>query len=261
VQEFTRPITREIQLADERLALTFSDKGISVRIVGTRKPPRELSWASLFCRLMPAGAEPKPEEIAAALKALKAGTPPPAATAAKTPEATVSTTAPSDASTLLARLGKWFTEHRPRYAKGLRPGADPAKLEALRARLGMELPPELRALLTWHDGQGTDFTGSFEQSWALMSADRIGAGRQEMLTDAASGWQPAWVPFLEDGRDNFLFLDTSRPGNPVRSYWQGNHEQAVAAPSLTAWLQDFVTTVEHGGYVEDPERGDFLRRS
>jgi hypothetical protein len=94
-----------------------------------------------------------------------------------------------------------------------------------------------------------------------MDADRITAVRKEMMADEESGWQSAWLPFLDDGRDNFLFLDTSRPGNPVRAYWQGNLEQPVVAASLGVWLQDFVTTAERDGYVEDLERGDFLRKA
>src|SRR5262249_50092522 len=152
----------------------------------------------------------------------------------------------------------WLKAHRPRYAHGLKPGADAAKLESLRCRLGGSGPPELMALFAWHDGQSPDFVGAFEQSFFLMDADRVAEARQGMLDDTESGWQAAWVPFLEDGRDNFLFLDPSQPGNPVRAYWQGNLEQPTVAPSLAAWLQDFVTTVENGGYVEDPERGDFL---
>jgi cell wall assembly regulator SMI1 len=134
-----------------------------------------------------------------------------------------------------------------------------AKLDTLRSRLGVAVPPELQALLAWHDGQSLEFVGAFEQSFFLMDAERVAAARQEMMADKEIGWQSAWLPFLDDSRDNFLFLDTSRPGNPVRAYWQGNLEQPVVAPSLAAWLQDFVTTVERGGYVEDPERGDFLR--
>jgi cell wall assembly regulator SMI1 len=252
VQEFTRPITREVEVGGERVAVTFSADGVSLRTVGSRKPPRELGWSAVLCRLMPSGAEPKPEEVAAALKALKAGAPTPAK---ETPMPS------ADVPALLARLETWLKAHRPRYAKGLRPGADAAKFEMLRSRLGVAVPPELQAVLAWHDGQSLEFVGAFEQSYFLMDADRVAAARQEMMADEDSGWESGWLPFLDDGRDNFLFLDTSRPGNPVRAYWQGNLEQPVVAPSLAAWLHDFVTTVERGQYVEDPERGDFLRTS
>jgi hypothetical protein len=67
------------------------------------------------------------------------------------------------------------------------------------------------------------------------------------------------VPFLSDGAGNYLSLDTSQPGAPVREYWAGSPEQPVVAPSLAAWLEDFVNAVERGEYEQDPERGSFLR--
>jgi hypothetical protein len=74
MQKFTRVITREIELGDERLALTFSHDGISVRPIGTRKQPHSCSWASVVCHLTRENAtEPTPEEIAAAVANLRGG--------------------------------------------------------------------------------------------------------------------------------------------------------------------------------------------
>src|SRR5690348_16395442 len=76
MQKFTRALTREIEVGGERLAVTLSEEGISVRPVGARRPPHELSWAACVCAATghpAAGAEPSSDEIAAAVKALKAG--------------------------------------------------------------------------------------------------------------------------------------------------------------------------------------------
>ena len=54
--------------------------------------------------------------------------------------------------------------------------------------------------------------------------------------------------------------DAAAPVCPVRAFWLGNKEHAVISPSLAAWLRDFVINVENGAYVEEPERGTFLRR-
>src|SRR5260370_31074172 len=51
VQKFTRPITREIEIGGERLALTFSEQGIAVRPVGSRKPPKEITWAGVLTHM------------------------------------------------------------------------------------------------------------------------------------------------------------------------------------------------------------------
>jgi cell wall assembly regulator SMI1 len=261
VQKFTRPITREIELGGERLAVTLDQNGISVRVVGTRnKPPREMSWAALLGvlgRQRPGAAEPGAEELVAAIKALKTA-PAPAATA---PPAAPATEESDQVKALLSRLEQWLKEYRPRYLAALRPGATAAELDALQSAVGIPLPDNLRTLLTWHNGQTGDFVGAFEGSRRLPGTERIAALHRELLADHDSGWERAWIPFLEDDRDNYVFLDTSQPAAPVRAYWQDTKERPVLAPSLAAWLKDFVEAVSRGEYVQDPERGDFLRSS
>jgi hypothetical protein len=76
VQKFTRPLTREIELGGERLALTFSEKGIVMRPVGSRRPPWEMSWATLVSHVgAHEGHEPSPEQLNAALHRIKSGAP------------------------------------------------------------------------------------------------------------------------------------------------------------------------------------------
>jgi cell wall assembly regulator SMI1 len=279
VQKFTRPLTREITLADERLALTFTEEGVSVRPVGSRKPPREISWGA-FLLMLAAGpsAEPSPDQLAAAVQAVKGGArPAPRATPAPDTHTEAPTAPPNpgenpspkaDApphqgtglTVLLGRLDRWLAEHRGGYREGLNHGADDARLHALQNALGVPLPDDLRKFLAWRNGQDEEGTGRFEESWFLMGTDDIEAAWRELTGNAESGWQRAWIPFLEDGRGNFIFGDTRQPGAPVRVYREQDPERPVLAPSLAAWLEQFVTAVEHGEYVEDPERGLFMRR-
>ena len=167
---------------------------------------------------------------------------------------------------LLVRLERWLAAHRPRLLQNLRPGANEAELHMLQARLGRELPAELRTLLAWHNGQNEEFAGRFEEDWLLMSTEEIAAAREELDQGAVgngegNGWKPEWIPFLDDDAGNYLFLDTSQPAPSVRAYWLDLDRQPQAAVSLTAWLEDFVSAVEAGQYEEDPERGTFLRRN
>ncbi len=160
----------------------------------------------------------------------------------------------------LDRLEKWLKRHRRRYHRALMPGAAAAVLDALSARIGGALPADLRRLLAWHNGQQEDYPGRFEQDWRLMSADEIAAARAELDADPEYGWSPRWLPFLDDDAGDYLFLDTGQPGDPVRAFWQDQSERPTVAPSLGAWLEAFVAAVERGEYVEDPERGSFLRK-
>jgi cell wall assembly regulator SMI1 len=286
VQKFTRPLTREIEMAGERLALTLSAEGISVRPVGARKPPHEMSWTALLCLLTGPGAghTPSTEEMAAAVAQLKKGKAKPAAApaaatgaaepaAAEHPATTPAlapataepapgaekTTSPGKMDKLLERLEKWLAKHRRHFLEGLRPGASAAELDQLQSAIGRPLPDSLRTLLAWHNGQGDDFPGRFEQDWNLMSTDRIAEVKRELDAEREGGWQPDWIPFLDDDAGDHLCLDAGRPGAPVREFWQGRSDHAILAPSLEAWLEDFLKAAEAGAYHEDPERGSFLR--
>jgi cell wall assembly regulator SMI1 len=161
----------------------------------------------------------------------------------------------------LARLEKWQAKHRRRFLAGLRPGASAAELAALEQDLGLAAPVELRLLLAWHNGQSDDIVGKFQEDWQLMSTTAIAEARKELDVESArTGWQKSWLPFLDDDAGDYLVLDTSARPAPVREFWPANPEHRVVAPSLGEWLDDFVTHVEKGEYVEDSERGTFMRK-
>jgi hypothetical protein len=263
VQKFTRALTREIELAGQRLALSLDEKGVSVRPVGSRKPPHEITWAALMCHVVKSegSAAPEAHVLAEAVERLKVG----AAKKAPSPEphpeqppgplpapsAPRSSTAAPPTHALLARLDTWLRTHRPRYADGLLPGATAEELAGLQERVAAALPDDLAALLQWHNGQSLDFAGSFEGSWNLMSTTRIADAKKEF---------DGGIPFLDDGVGDYLYLDPSQPGIPVREYRVGESNASIVAPNLSAWLREFVTAVEAGAYHADPERGHFLRR-
>jgi cell wall assembly regulator SMI1 len=163
--------------------------------------------------------------------------------------------------TLLARLDKWLAQHRQRFHDNLQPGASAAQLTVLAKNLGHPLPGGLQMLLGWHNGQGDDYVGYFENHWLLMSTGSIAAAKQELDAGAVDGWKSEWIPFFDDDGGDYLVLDTSKKEPPVLGFYldQGAKAQVVAS-SLQAWLEDFVTAVEAGDYSEEPERGTFKRR-
>jgi hypothetical protein len=75
VQKFTRPITREVELGGERLAFTFTEQGLAVRPLGSRKPPREISWGAVLVHMLSSSegqaVAPSPDQITAAAASLK----------------------------------------------------------------------------------------------------------------------------------------------------------------------------------------------
>jgi cell wall assembly regulator SMI1 len=160
---------------------------------------------------------------------------------------------------ILTRLDKWLTESRPKFRKSLQPGASASDLGALGKSLGKPVPSGLAALLSWHNGQGEDYAGYFIEHWLLMSAAKIAAAKADLdAVGGEYGWNKDWLPFLDDDGGNFIVLDLSQSNPPMLAYWMGEKAEKLA-PSLDAWLTDFVTAVEAGKYHEDPERGTFSR--
>jgi cell wall assembly regulator SMI1 len=274
MQHFTRSLTREIEVGGERLAITLSKEGVSVRPVGGRKPPYHMSWGAWLCACVNHSGDPAPtvEQVRQAFETVKAGAAKPkenpaASTDSKPappvpymPPASPSTASdPTHLTTLLSRVDHWLMEHRRRFHHALLPGATAAECDSLATLLGQPLPEELRSWLSWHNGQSADIPGAFEQNWVLMSAKDIAETKKELDGEAHEGWQRAWVPFLDDEKGNYLCLDIHSPGCPVRECWQGRAEHGVVSPSLAAWVEDFVIALERGAYVEDPERGALVR--
>jgi cell wall assembly regulator SMI1 len=162
-------------------------------------------------------------------------------------------------SPLLSRLDKWLAKNRSKFRKNLLPGASAADIAALGTSLGKPVPAGLAALLSWHNGQGDDYAGYFIDHWLLLSAAKIAAAKADL--DAVGGdygWKTDWLPFLDDDGGNFVVLDLSNKHSQVLAYWMGEKAEKLA-PSLDAWLTDFVKAVEAGLYHEDPERGTFQR--
>jgi cell wall assembly regulator SMI1 len=268
MQEFTRPLTREIQVAGERLAVTFSAEGLSIRPVGSRKPPLTLSWEVCVCACAShAAAAPTADEVRAAVDAIKAGGPrpspaptAPAAAAATSPPPAVAEQSAPALGGLLAKLDQWLHAHRQKYHKGLQAGATLAELDALQTALGAPLPADLRTWLSWHNGQSAEVFGALEESWHPMSTTEIADAKRDLDAEGHPGWRRTWIPFLDDDNGDYLCLDPDEPGVPVRECWRGKAEHAVAAPSLAAWVERFLHGVEQGEYTEDPERGGFHRK-
>ena len=279
MQQFTRSLTREIEVGGERLALTLSKEGLSVRPVGGRRPPHTMTWEACLCACVASGgSEPSAEQIKQALETIRAGAAKPkekpdsaekaAAPSASTHPAT-DKIAPENSSNssrhsmkeLLARLDQWLSAHRKRFQHALQPGASSADFDALAAALGNPVPEELRTLLAWHNGQNPDVPGAFEGSWNLLSAQEIAETKKDLDAESHEGWNKAWAPFLDDDNGNFLCLEIGSHECPVIECWRGRSDHPKIAPSLSAWLADFVAALERGAYTEDSERGTLVKHS
>jgi cell wall assembly regulator SMI1 len=295
MQKFTRSLTREIEVVGERLAVTFSQEGLEIRPVGSRRPPHTMTWGAVVhaCANRAGQHGPSDSDVGEALKAIRAGgTREQKSTVAQGQTASAAEgheahgaeqpagegvqeqevsghsgrqgagSAPpaGNLAQALNRLDDWLKKHRARYSKALLPPATAEQLKALQDVLGQALPPELHAWLAWHNGQNPDVPGALEENWRPMSTTDIAQAKRELDAEGHPGWDRSWIPFLDDDNDDYLCLDPGQPGCPVRECWRGKAEHGVVAPSLAAWVGQFLSGLEQGKYVEDPERGGFHRR-
>lgn len=197
MQEFTRSLTREIQIDGERLAVTMDKEGLTIRPVGSRRPPATLTWAACVCAAVNGSADTAPEQLSSALAGLKSGrknTPVPAAAAAAPllPPAPPATPA-GELAGLLGRIDHALAAHRAAFVTALAPGASAQELDEAEKQLGRPLPGDLRTLLAWHNGQNPDGVAAFEQSFSLMNAAQIAALPHSRSTLLPAG-RPASFP-------------------------------------------------------------------
>lgn len=176
---------------------------------------------------------------------------------------------------LTQSLVAWFEENLPAIAADLNPGASPAALASLEAKIGQALPPEAREFYQLHDGQKGEAPGFFYgleflalnqvanqwQTWADIVADDPelpgsipgsstppGAIR-EVYVDLA------WIPVAHDFSGNHLALDLN-PGpqgqrGQVINYGPDENDKYVLAPSLTDFLHWFYRELEASNFRTD----------
>ena len=83
------------------------------------------------------------------------------------------------------------------------------------------------------------------------------AGSKEMLDgmigsdfDLPRYWRRGWVPFLHNGGGSYLCLDVAaedggHPGQLI-GFWKRDEDRPVEFPSVEAWLDNLVASMEDG---------------
>ncbi|MFD4406284.1 SMI1/KNR4 family protein [Nocardia sp. NPDC058499] len=161
---------------------------------------------------------------------------------------------------LVTRLDRWLAANRPGYYAALRPGAADTDIDEITTRVGSEIPPLLRELLTWRNGQDRDYRGTLLALWEPLSADEI-AGALDMFADLvadddfAGQWGEDWIPFLGNSYGDHMCIDLrgafdGEPGQIVVFHCKDEFRDIVF-PSLEAWLETLVIAFETGMAAKD----------
>ncbi|ONI84828.1 hypothetical protein ALI22I_30550 [Saccharothrix sp. ALI-22-I] len=157
---------------------------------------------------------------------------------------------------LVARLDRWIRENRADYYAGLAPGAS---LETIDHLIGESVPPLLREMLAWRNGNDDE---AFLDNRTYMSVQRIRQTMDDMTGMAAGGefdlanwWCPDWVPFLAGaGGDNVCVdLGAAIGGQPgqVVEFRHDDSVRPITNASFEAWLGTYVEALEAGLLAED----------
>jgi cell wall assembly regulator SMI1 len=167
------------------------------------------------------------------------------------------------------------TKAHPNFMSYLNKGATADDIAALEAAVGTQVSPDLRHLLSLHNGCLEAFV---LPGWELFSAQRIvdewkiweelyrTQFKPEGETCLPSGpicsdewWRLKWIPFCGDGGGNHLCIDMepARGGTigQVITMWHDEPTRALIAPSLTAFIEQIAADFEQGKLVWDEDWG------
>lgn len=162
----------------------------------------------------------------------------------------------------LPKFESWLRRVRPNYLAQLRPGR--VEFDSATEALGRPLPPELRALYAWRDGDPSG-DGCLVPWRVFRSLDEAVARWRQLSAMADAGewaergvqppgvWSRKWFPVLgwDNGRELCVDLEGSYrgPAGRVIEVWLKDRDRDVVAPDLGAWV-DVLATFLDIGYQE-----------
>lgn len=105
----------------------------------------------------------------------------------------------------LAVIEEWLRRNAPVSHRTLRPGLGSSELAALEARYGFPLHPELRTLLSWHDG--CTHSALAVQIWTDFIFEESAFMYEDVQDFPDDYWDPRWVPIATDLGLKMLVID------------------------------------------------------
>jgi cell wall assembly regulator SMI1 len=168
-------------------------------------------------------------------------------------------------------------ELHPPFTGWLADGASAGVIAATEKAIGCELPPELRHLLSLHNGsEGYQAL----PGWELFSSERIADEwkiwedlyrtqfKPERVRCDPTGpvrddewWRLRWIPFTGDGGGNHLCVDmdpaVGGTKGQVITMWHDDPSRPFIAKSLTDFIDIIATDLETGALVWDEDWGSF----
>ncbi|HEY4175240.1 MAG TPA: SMI1/KNR4 family protein [Kofleriaceae bacterium] len=170
---------------------------------------------------------------------------------------------------VVGRLERWLAANKPEVLGQLAPGATDEQLAACETAVGAKLPPGLRALLRWRNGNKPDGFSNVVAGWMLSSTEYIASTHTMMNGLADHGhfsskdwWRSSWIPVLSNGGGDHVCIDRrgafSGEPNQLIQFWHDNAMRKIVAPSFDDFLTAYVDALESGLWsrIEDSDYQD-----
>ncbi|WP_405414122.1 SMI1/KNR4 family protein [Maribacter sp. Asnod1-A12] len=163
--------------------------------------------------------------------------------------------------TEIDKLDTNLKEKRPEYYSKLQNPLSEQKISELEAKYDKILPPDLKELYLWKNGQSQDCYEAFVNNSMFEPLEHVLSGNQEFTGmigydfEIENWWNENWLPIFSNGGGSYICYDlkgifTGQRGQLVE-YWNGDNDRAVIAPNLV----DFLNSLNQ--YYEKKSADDF----
>lgn len=161
------------------------------------------------------------------------------------------------------RIETWLDRYAPGTSAALRRGALVTEIAAVQDRIGVRIPPGLKALWKEHAGVHEVPWASFMLgNWALMDFEAV-VSVYEMMAHLQRGerdaeypmWRPAWIPVFSYGATDHtsgLYLD-AETGRIC--HWDRSGDRTPRYESLTTYLEEMADRLEAPALLDGEKPG------
>lgn len=147
---------------------------------------------------------------------------------------------------ILQKLDEQMRNKRPEYYAQLQEPLAADAIASLEATYGVTLPPDLRELYAWKNGQAGACSESFVDNSMFVPLDEAlsiakeNTGMIGFDFDVENWWHAQWIPLFHNGGGDYICYDcgglfTGQAGQLI-VFWHADNDRNVIAPDQKTFL-------------------------
>lgn len=158
------------------------------------------------------------------------------------------------------RIERWLEANAPSLLASLNPPATLDDIRILETNLDVTLSDAVKESYLRHNGESRASDGLFVV-WRLLPLADVQARAEELHQisiqyDFDNFDKRSMIPLMEDGGGNLLYTDAIKAADsPVIEWWHEEPSRTIKHSSFKGFLEDFVTDLEAGALILDPDLG------